>query len=179
MSPIDDIESFWSLTLKPENADTRLSNLPVILISRATFHRLFRELREGLGSGAEHVLYQAGLEAGESIVGMQTKWTETEDPTKLVDHLCDIDSRCGWFAVESLEVDPVSHQARLRLRRTLETYGIEGRNGGPSCHFLRGYFAGFFRSLFWSDAVECQEISCRGRGDRFCEFTVSGPVAPG
>lgn len=144
-----------------------------MIISRSTLHRVFRELREALGPEAEGILYQAGLEAGEAIIGLLTKWTETEDPTALVDHLCDIDSRCGWFAVDSLEIDPTSHQARLRLSKTLETYGVEGRAGTVSCHFLRGYFEGFFRSLFWSDGVECREIACRGKGDRVCEFLVS------
>lgn len=180
MRSIQDIDAFWQLTLKPETADTRLSNLPVVIVSRATFHRFFRELRHALGADAERVFYQSGLEAGEAIIGLLTKWTGTEDPNELVDHLCDIDARCGWFAVDSLEVDPASRQARLRLKKTLETYGIEGREGVPTCHFLRGYLAGFFRSLFWSDTLECLETACRGKGDRFCEFVIanSGPGAP-
>ena len=165
------------LTLKPETADTRLAGLPVVIVSRSTLHRVFRELHRALGPEAERILYQAGLEAGEAVIGMVAKWTESRDAKEIVDHLCDIDSRCGWFAVDSLEVDPASRQARLRLRKTLETYGIEGHATAPSCHFLRGYFTGFFRALFWSDGIECKEESCRGAGDNVCSFVLSDTQA--
>jgi len=170
--PIKDIEEFWKLTLRPATADTRLSSLPVVIVSRSTLHAFFRCLREAIGSHADAILYRGGLEAGQAFVGPLAKWSGSEDPMELVDALGDVYSRCGWFAMESVEVDPVSRQARLRLKRSLETYGLEGRWDRPGCHFLRGYFAGFFRALFWSDGVECMETACRGTGDKVCEFLV-------
>ena len=172
-SPIKDIDEFWTLTLKPETADTRLSTVPVVVISRKTLQLFFRELRETIGPGADEILYRSGLEAGQAFVATMTEWAGSKSPIEVVDQMGDIYSRCGWFAAESLEVDPMTHQARLRMKRTLETYGTEGRQGAPACHFLRGYFAGLFRSLFWTDKVECWEITCRGKGDEFCEFVVA------
>ena len=58
------------------------------------------------------------------------------------------------------------------------TYGVEGRWDKPSCHYLRGYFAGFFRSLFWSDEIECAETTCRGKGDDACEFLIANSRTP-
>lgn len=161
------------MSTRPSTADTRLSTVPVIVVSRATFHTFFKQLREALGPSAEDVLYRCGLEAGQAFVGVLSEWTGSRDPVDIVDGLGDIYSRCGWFAVESVQVDPPSHQARLRLNRTLETYGVEGRWDVAGCHFLRGYIAGFFRSLFWSDETGCTEVSCRGKGDKVCEFVVT------
>jgi predicted hydrocarbon binding protein len=93
-----------------------------------------------------------------------------------VDRLGDVHARCGWFATESFQGDVASRQARLRLKRTLETCGIEGRWDRPTCHFLRGYFAGIFRSLFWTNAVGCAEVSCRGKGDSVSESVVTGSI---
>ena len=172
------IEDFWQLTTKPTTADTRLSTVPVVVISRATLHRFFRELREELGPRVDEVLYRCGVESGQAFVGTMAEWTGSQNPMEIVDGIGDVYSRCGWFAVESIQVDPVSHQARIRLTRTLETYGVEGRWEAPACHFLRGYFAGLFRSLFWSDDVDCEETSCRGKGDEICEFLVTTAAQP-
>ena len=175
--PIKDIDEFWKLTLKPETADTRLSTVPVVVISRKTLHHFLRELREAIGPGVDEILYRSGLEAGQAFVGTMTEWAGSKNPIEVLDQMGDIYSRCGWFAVESFEVDPMTHQARLRLARTLETFGVEGRFDAPACHFLRGYFAGFFRSLFWSDAVDCKEVACRGKGDELCEFVITNSAA--
>lgn len=171
--PIKAIEDFWRLTTKPETADTRLSDLPVVIISRPTLRRFFHQLREEVGDRVDEILYRCGLDAGEAFVATMVEWAGTKDPIEVVDQLGDIYARCGWFATESMEVDPVTHKVHVRLTRTLETYGIEGRYEAPVCHFLRGYFAGFFRSLFWTDAVDCKEIACRGKGDEMCEFVVA------
>ena len=144
-----------------------------MILSRATLHRFFRQLREEVGPAVDGILYRCGLEAGDAFVATMVEWAGTKDPIEIVDQLGDIYARCGWFAADALEVDPMSHQARLRLSRTMETYGLEGRYEAPVCHFLRGYFAGFFRALFWSDKVECEETACRGKGDKFCEFVVT------
>jgi len=147
--------------------------VPVVVISRKTLHYFFRALRESVGPGVDEVLYRSGIQAGEAFVATMTEWAGSKNPIEVVDQMGDIYSRCGWFAADSLEVDPMTHQARLRMTRTLETFGVEGRYEVPACHFLRGYFAGFFRSLFWSDAVDCTEISCRGKGDELCEFVIA------
>lgn len=177
--PIKDIDEFWKLSLTPETADTRLSTVPVVVISRKTLHHFFRELRESVGSEVDALLYRCGIEAGQAFVATMVEWAGSKNPIEVVDQMGDIYARCGWFAADSLEVDPVSHQARLRMTRTLETFGVEGRADAPACHFLRGYFAGFFRSLFWSDAVECAEIACRGKGDALCEFVITNSSAQG
>jgi bacteriochlorophyll 4-vinyl reductase len=176
-SPIQDIDDFWQLTTKPRTADTRLSTVPVVVISRDTLRRLFRELRATLGAAADDLLYRSGSEAGEAFVGTLARWSGSEDPMEIVDHLGDVYSRCGWFAVSSIEVDRESRQARLRLSRSLETYGQEGTQDGPMCHFLRGYFAGFFRALFWSDGIQCTEVACRGGGDSVCEFVLQASTS--
>ncbi len=152
--------------------------MPVVIVSRATLQHFFKELREAIGPEVDGILYRCGLEGGQAFVGTIVEWTGSKDPIEIVDQLGDIYSRCGWFAVDSIQVDPVTHQARVRLKRSLETYGIEGRWEKPACHFLRGYFAGFFRSLFWSDHIDCVEVSCRGKGDKVCEFAVKDSQAP-
>ena len=149
------------------------------MISRDTLRRFFCEVRATLGAAADDLLYRSGSEAGEAFVGTMARWTGSEDPMEIVDHLGDVYARCGWVAVSSIEVDRESRQARLRLSRTLETYGQEGTRDQPSCHFLRGYFAGFFRALFWSDGIVCSEVACRGRGDSVCEFVLRSSTVAG
>ena len=152
--------------------------MPVVVISRATLHKFFKELREAIGPSVDGILYRCGVEAGQAFVGTLVEWTGSKNPVEIVDTLGDIYARCGWFATESIQVDPSTHQARIRLTRTLETYGVEGRWDKPSCHYLRGYFAGFFRSLFWSDEIECAETTCRGKGDDACEFLIANSRTP-
>lgn len=150
----------------------------MVIISRKTLHYFFKELREAVGEEVDGILYRCGLEGGQAFVGTIVEWTGSKDPLEIVDQLGDIYSRCGWFVVDSIQMDPVTHQARIRLKRSLETYGVEDRWEKPVCHFLRGYFAGFFRSLFWSDSIECTEVACRGKGDKVCEFVVVNSAPP-
>jgi len=76
----------------------------------------------------------------------------------------------GWALIEALELDEKMKKARMRIFENWECLMFKGSNA-PQSHFLRGFLAGFFSSLFGVEA-EVTEVACISKGDPYCEFVV-------
>lgn len=54
-------------------------------------------------------------------------------------------------------------------------YGLR-RGLLPSCHFLRGFFTGYWRERISAEKIKCEEIKCRTRGNKNCIFIVKEDI---
>jgi predicted hydrocarbon binding protein len=76
----------------------------------------------------------------------------------------------GWALIETSEFDEKMKKARIRVFENWECLMFKDSNV-PQSHFLRGFLAGFFSSLFEVE-VEVSEAACISKGDPYCEFVV-------
>ena len=79
----------------------------------------------------------------------------------------------GWGKVSIVEFDPEKKIARIRWTNGVSVRNRKGKT--PVCHFGRGILTGAMEQTF-GRKCESLEVSCQGKGDRFCEAVIGEPA---
>ncbi len=79
----------------------------------------------------------------------------------------------GWGKVTIVDFDLEKKMARIRWTNGVSVRNRKGKT--PVCHFGRGILTGAMEQTF-GRKCESLEVSCQGRGDRFCEAVIGEPA---
>src|SRR5437879_13538694 len=79
----------------------------------------------------------------------------------------------GWGKLEIVDFDPSKKFARIRWKNGVSVRNRKGKT--PVCHFGRGILTGAIEQTF-GRKCESLEVSCQGKGDRFCEAIIGDPA---
>jgi predicted hydrocarbon binding protein len=166
------LEEAFRLTFDDMTADVRVSEVPVILMSKKTFGMIHKELVSVLGRRGESLLYHAGYEAGRQGVATMKKWWDFRNKDEVIEAYKKQFSRFGWLYLDSIEEDADKNEIRIILHNNFESRQYQKKSDDPVCYFTRGYLCGFVEVAFGMEAMRCDEVSCEGRGDDHCEFLI-------
>ena len=130
---------------------------------------MFTRLRKLFGSGANVIIYEMGLAAGESDAKALAESISME---KVVARLLDLvylysAQGWGWPEVVDLAVEPF--RATVRFTDCFECVHI--KSAAPNSHYLRGHLVGLTFSIF-RKKIKCVETRCASAGDSYCEFVL-------
>ncbi len=75
----------------------------------------------------------------------------------------------GWGKLTIVNVDLAKKMARIRWTNGVSVRNRKGKT--PVCHFGRGILTGAMEQTF-GRKCESLEVSCQGKGDRFCEAII-------
>ena len=73
----------------------------------------------------------------------------------------------NWGDVVFRDVDFERGSGKIIVRNSFESMARKAKE--PSCHFFRGFLAGFLSELFNKTVVVTEE-KCASRGDAHCQF---------
>jgi predicted hydrocarbon binding protein len=73
----------------------------------------------------------------------------------------------NWGKLSFLNIDVETGVGKVRIIDSFESR--TRKTTQPSCHFFRGFLAGFLSELF-GKTVEVAEEKCAGKEDEHCEF---------
>ncbi len=79
----------------------------------------------------------------------------------------------GWGKVSIVNFDLEKKIARIRWTNGVSVRNRKGKT--PVCHFGRGILTGAMEQVF-GRKCESLEVSCQGKGDRFCEAVIGEPA---
>src|SRR5437016_9838788 len=79
----------------------------------------------------------------------------------------------GWGKLTIVDVDLAKKVARIRWTNGVSVRDRKGKT--PVCHFGRGILTGAMEQTF-GRKCESLEVSCQGKGDRFCEAIIGDPA---
>ena len=79
----------------------------------------------------------------------------------------------GWGKLTIVDVDLAKKMARIRWTNGVSVRNRKGKT--PVCHFGRGILTGAMEQTFGREC-ESLEVSCQGKGDRFCEAIIGEPA---
>lgn len=164
------LEEVFKLTFDDENADLRVSGIPVILMSNKTFGMINKELVTILGRRGGSLLYHAGYEAGRHEVATMKKWWDFKDKEEMIEAYKKQFRRFGWLCLDSIEVDMDKKEVRIITRNNFESQPYQKSFDNPVCYFISGYLCGFAEVAFGMEALRCYEMRCEGKGNAHCEF---------
>jgi len=92
---------------------------------------------------------------------------EVKDKRNVLAYLSHLKESMNWGKMSFQDVDLENGTGKIRVLDSFES--LVHKSTQPSCHFLRGFLAGFLSELFGRD-VSITEIKCAGKGDDHCDF---------
>jgi len=90
-----------------------------------------------------------------------------KDKGNVLAYLSYMKESMNWGKMSFQDVDLENGTGKIRVSNSFES--LVGKYTQPSCHFLRGFLAGFLSELFDRD-ISVAEVKCAGKGDVQCEF---------
>jgi predicted hydrocarbon binding protein len=117
-------------------------------------------------SAASVILFIAALKCGTSSCRKIKRKAKTKE--EALNHLSKLKSEQNWGKLSFHDVDFEKGSGKIIVLDSFET--VARKTSQPSCHFLRGFLAGFLSELF-KKSIKVNEEKCAGKGDEHCEFT--------
>jgi len=145
-----------------------------LLIPVKLIHSIEDRLTESFGPvTATSFQYEIGREGGAQYIHLAQKagfrLNSPVDIQKIASSLGTLD---GWGKLEIIDFDPTKKFARIRWKNGVSVRNRKAKT--PVCHFGRGILTGAVGEIFGT-RCESIEISCQGKGDRFCEAVIGEP----
>ena len=117
-------------------------------------------------SAASVILYMAALKCGTNSCRRVKKRFKTKE--EALNSLSKLKKEERWGKMSFQNVNFENGTGKVIITKSFET--IARKTEQPSCHFFRGFLAGFLSELF-KKTVTVAEENCAAKGDKQCEFT--------
>ena len=139
----------------------------VMLLRRQSMAQMFHRVFLLFGSGGEALLYEEGTAVGKANGDSMSKLIGADKMRANLDYLRYNLRAQGWGAVTVKEGEGGTNT--ITIADCFECSDGRGRRSG--CHFFRGYIVGN-RTAIFGKGFDVEEVKCRLKGDRTCEFSV-------
>jgi len=90
-----------------------------------------------------------------------------KDKGNVLAYLSHLKESMNWGKISFQNVNIENGRGKIMVADSFES--LASKCTQPSCHFLRGFLAGFLSELFSRDIL-VTEVKCAGKGDDRCEF---------
>jgi len=117
-------------------------------------------------SAASVILYMAALKCGRNLCRMVKERVRTKE--EALSSLSELKNEKRWGKISFQNVRFESGSGKVVIVGSFEAVARKAKQ--PSCHFFRGFLAGFLSELF-QKTIAVTEEKCAAKGDEQCEFT--------
>jgi predicted hydrocarbon binding protein len=116
-------------------------------------------------SAASVILYMTAIKCGvRSYKKVKKKFNTKKEA---IDYLITLKEKENWGKIDFAAIDLKTASGKIIIKDSFEV--MTRKTSQPSCHFFRGFLAGFLSELFQNTIVVTEE-HCAGKGDKHCEF---------
>jgi len=116
-------------------------------------------------SAASVILYTAAIKCGVHLYQKTKK--EFNKKEEALNYLSSLKKEENWGKMSFQEVNFKNGSGRVIIDDSFEA--MTRKTSQPSCHFFRGFIAGFLSELLKKTIIVTEE-KCAGKGDEHCEF---------
>ena len=116
-------------------------------------------------SAASVILYTAAIKCGVHLYKKAKK--EFNKKEEALNYLSSLKKEENWGKMSFQEVNFKNGCGRVTIDDSFEA--MTRKTKQPSCHFFRGFIAGFLSELLKKTIIVTEE-KCAGKGDKHCEF---------
>lgn len=116
-------------------------------------------------SAASVILYTTAIKCGVHLYQKTKK--EFSKKEEALNYLSSLRKEENWGKMSFQEVDFKNGSGRVIIDDSFEA--MARKTNQPSCHFFRGFIAGFLSELLKKTIIVSEE-KCAGKGDKHCEF---------
>jgi predicted hydrocarbon binding protein len=146
---------------------------PYILMPTKALSSTFDEIAHTFGSGAEVILYLEGRKFAEARFAVYKELFDGNMANRL-NELSHIFEALGYGS-SLITLDETFNSVTISTYDCFECSG--GTKNSRNCAFTRGVAVGIFEPLLKVE-LGCEEIQCRLRGNRHCEFVLKPKQNP-
>lgn len=137
-----------------------------ILLRFETFSEIKSALEALLSpSAASVIMYHVAKEYG--IYLCERIMEKSKRKEEVLKRLSELKNEENWGKVFFQDMDIKKGSGRVLIENSFEA--VIHKTGQPSCHFLRGFLAGFLSTLL-EKSITVVEEKCAAKGDKRCEF---------
>jgi predicted hydrocarbon binding protein len=141
-----------------------------LLLKVETWGDMSSRLFEAFGSGANVILYEMGLKAGENKAkNIFEKYGR--DRLKALQIIMAERVAKGWGIPKIEEFKEDKLEAKISVQDLFECLPYKGKLSQTKSHFFRGYLTGAFNHLFRKKAT-VTEVKCIAKADENCQFEI-------
>lgn len=116
-------------------------------------------------SAASVILYTTAIKCGVHLYQKTKK--EFNKKEEALNYLSSLKKEENWGKMSFQEVNFKNGSGRVIIDDSFEA--MTRKTSQPSCHFFRGFIAGFLSELLKKTIIVTEE-KCAGKGDEHCEF---------
>jgi len=145
-----------------------------LLIPVKLIHSIEDRLTESLGPvTATSFEYEIGREGGSKFIQLAQKAGLGIKTAQEIQRVADVlGTMSGWGKIDVVDFDFSKKSTRIRWKNGVSVRNRTGKT--PVCHFGRGILTGAVAAILKS-SCESIEVSCQGKGDKFCEAVIGEP----
>jgi len=118
-------------------------------------------------SAASIIIQSASNRCGRHTCRQILKQIKTKE--NALTYLSHLKDEMNWGKIFFQDLDLGNGRGRILVYNSFET--IARKDTKPSCHFLRGYLAGFLSELFKRE-ITVEEEQCAAMGNSHCKFSL-------
>jgi predicted hydrocarbon binding protein len=117
--------------------------------------------------------YEIGREGGAQYVRLALKAGADIKTQVGIQQIAEsLGAQSGWGKIEVVEFDFAKSLVRIKWKNGVSVRNSNGKT--PVCHFGRGILTGAVAEIL-GRKCESIEVSCQGKGDKYCEAVVGDP----
>jgi predicted hydrocarbon binding protein len=150
--------------------ELRISNLPMVIVSKDIFFTFWREMTRIVGAPAATIMYFAGETSGKELYGDMKKGADSRE--ELITALCDNLLATGIGKIE-IEISDDEKSIEIVAKNGLPIG--KRAEGKVADSYFTGCFAGFFSELF-NKKFGGTEEECVAKGDNRCRIVLREEV---
>ncbi|MBW6518056.1 MAG: XylR N-terminal domain-containing protein [ANME-2 cluster archaeon] len=172
MRVIKSIDETLFIEFDDENANTTISDVPVMFMSKRTMSSLLKGMIGALGIGARPLLYTSGYNAGYKSAPVVMEHWDCKTLDETLSATIQQFARYGWLLLKEVTLSEDGNEITCKVEKSFESRGYNGKNDTSICNFLEGFLCGYMEIVFNKENMVCEETTCQAKGDPFCQFVI-------
>ncbi|MDF1557623.1 MAG: XylR N-terminal domain-containing protein [ANME-2 cluster archaeon] len=172
MRVIKSIDETLFIEFDDENANTTISGVPVIFMSKKTLGSLLKGMIGALGEGARPLLYLSGYIAGQKSAPVVIRHWECKNLDEKLSATIQQFARYGWLLLKDIKMSEDKKEITCLVEKSFESQAYYGKSDTSICYFLKGFLCGYMEIICNKENMICEEVTCQAKGDTVCQFVI-------
>ena len=142
----------------------KITNLRVLLFDVESLNALEKELERIFSyNGCAYILYRMAMHGGSRAARAHKEFSGCTGDD-LIPYIAKMATGAGWGRIAVVNTEGPINEITVQ-----DSPFVKRKKKYPSCHYLRGYFAGA-SSYIKKTRYDCIEVECKSTGAKQCKF---------
>lgn len=172
MRVIKSIDETLFIEFDDDNANTTISGVPAMFMSKKTMGSLIKGMIDALGEGVRPLLYTSGYNAGRKSAPVVIRQWDCKNLDETLNATTQQFARYGWLLLKDATLSEDGREISCMVEKSFESQAYNGKCGTSVCYFIEGFLCGYMEIVYNKENLVCEETTCQAKGDAACRFVI-------